>query len=46
MTKQGVLLDTSFSIRLMDESDAPHKNVVRYFKHFLEMTKTILVLRC
>lgn len=42
MTKQGVLLDTSFIIRLMDESDPLHKNAVGYFKHFLENDKTHL----
>jgi predicted nucleic acid-binding protein len=36
MIKQGVLLDTSFFIRLMDESEPLHKNALGYFKYFLE----------
>ncbi|WP_100629846.1 type II toxin-antitoxin system VapC family toxin [Algoriphagus formosus] len=36
MTKQGVLLDTSFFIRLMDERDPLHLNALGYFKYFLE----------
>jgi predicted nucleic acid-binding protein len=36
MIKQGVYLDTSFFIRLMDERDPLHKNAVGYFKYFLE----------
>jgi predicted nucleic acid-binding protein len=36
MIKQGVLLDTSFFIRLMDESEPLHKNALGYFRYFLE----------
>lgn len=36
MTKTGVLLDTSFFIRLMDERDPLHHNALGYFKYFLE----------
>lgn len=36
MTKSGVLLDTSFFIRLMDDRDPLHLNALGYFKYFLE----------
>ncbi len=32
----SVLLDTSFFIRLLDDSDPLHKNAVGYFKYYLE----------
>ncbi len=38
MSKLGVtsiMLDTSFCIRLMDNSDPLHKNALDYYKHFL-----------
>ncbi|MBQ8225573.1 MAG: hypothetical protein IJZ86_09540 [Bacteroides sp.] len=36
MSKQSVLLDTSFFIRLLNRDDALHNNAVGYFKYFLE----------
>ncbi len=36
MTKAGVLLDTSFFIRLLDDRDPLHPNALGYFKYFLE----------
>ena len=36
MRYEGILLDTSFFIRLLNEEDALHQNVLRYFRYFLE----------
>ncbi len=36
MENYAVLLDTSFIIRLLSESDELHDNAVAYFKYFLE----------
>ena len=36
MENYAVLLDTSFIIRLLSESDELHNNAVTYFKYFLE----------
>lgn len=36
MSKQSVLLDTSFFIRLLNRDDILHDNAVGYFRYFLE----------
>lgn len=36
MSKQAVLLDTSFFIRLLNREDALHESAVSYFRYFLE----------
>lgn len=36
MENYAVLLDTSFIIRLLSESDGLHYNAVAYYKYFLE----------
>jgi predicted nucleic acid-binding protein len=37
----SILLDTSFCIRLIKQTDPLHKNAVDYFEHFLENKVTI-----
>jgi predicted nucleic acid-binding protein len=37
----SILLDTSFCIRLLKQTDPLHKNAVDYFEHFLENKITI-----
>lgn len=41
--KRSVLLDTSFFIRLLNESDGLHTNALGFFKYFLEKE---IVLKC
>lgn len=41
--KHSVLLDTSFFIRLLNENDGLHSNVLGYFKYFLEKD---IILKC
>ena len=36
MDVKGVLLDTSFCIRLLNENDPLHTNVLGFYRHFLE----------
>ncbi len=36
MSEIGVMLDTSFFIRLLDKADPLHGNALGYFKYFLE----------
>lgn len=36
MEENCVLLDTSFCIRLLNENDPLHKNVLGFYRHFLE----------
>ena len=36
MEENCVLLDTSFCIRLLNENDPLHKNVLGFYQHFLE----------
>lgn len=43
MNNQRVLLDTSFFIRLLDESDPLHRNAIGYFKYFLEKEFELLI---
>lgn len=37
----SILIDTSFCIRLVKQSDPLHQNAVDYFEHFLENNTTI-----
>ena len=43
MERKFVLLDTSFFIRLLNEQDPLHKNVLGYYRYFLE---NHFVLKC
>lgn len=43
MECKGVLLDTSFLIRLLNSEDHLHKNALGYFRYFLEHDITIKV---
>lgn len=43
MENYAVLLDTSFIIRLLSESDGLHYNAVAYYKYFLEHGIDILM---
>jgi predicted nucleic acid-binding protein len=36
MIHKGVLLDTSFFIRLLDKNDPLHNNAKEYYKYFLD----------
>lgn len=43
MTHKGVLLDTSFFIRFLNDSDPLFKNADGYFRYFLEKEMTMLI---
>jgi predicted nucleic acid-binding protein len=41
MEVRGILLDTSFFIRLLNEKDPLHKNALGYYRYFLENNYTL-----
>lgn len=43
MTHKSVLLDTSFFIRFLNESDPLFKNADRYFRYFLQKEITMMI---
>jgi len=36
MSEKGIMLDTSFFVRLLDKTDPLHANALGYFKYSLE----------
>jgi len=43
MERKGLLLDTSFFVRLLNELDAFHQHALDYYQHFLENDYTLYV---
>ncbi len=43
MEREGVLLDTSFLIRLLNGSDPLHENTVKYYEYFQEKEHILFV---